>query len=196
MSDPYAILGVKPSASDEEVKRAYRDLVKKYHPDNYQNNPLSDLAEEKMKEVNEAYDLIVKQRAGGGGRSYSGGGSTQSSSQGGSAAFMQVRRLIDQGNLQEAQQLLEASDLRVAEWYYLMGSIAYRRGWLAEANDHFRMAVSMEPGNQEYRQAAAYLQNQAGRGFQTYGSGGGLNMGNICATLVCWECLCGGGCCN
>ena len=61
MNDPYAVLGVSSSASEEEIKRAYRDLVKKYHPDNYQNNPLADLAEEKMKEINAAYEQITKQ---------------------------------------------------------------------------------------------------------------------------------------
>ena len=66
MNDPYAVLGLSPSASDEEVKRAYRALVKKYHPDNYVNNPLADLAEAKMKEINEAYDAIVKGRTQGG----------------------------------------------------------------------------------------------------------------------------------
>ena len=58
MNDPYAVLGVSSSASEEEIKRAYRDLVKKYHPDNYANNPLADLAEAKMKEVNEAYEVL------------------------------------------------------------------------------------------------------------------------------------------
>ena len=66
MNDPYAVLGVSSSASEEEIKRAYRDLVKKYHPDNYANNPLADLAEAKMKEVNEAYDAIMKARTQGG----------------------------------------------------------------------------------------------------------------------------------
>ena len=65
MRDPYNVLGVSQSASDDEVKKAYRELARKYHPDNYQNNPLADLAEEKMKEINEAYDAITKQRAGG-----------------------------------------------------------------------------------------------------------------------------------
>ena len=65
MSDPYSVLGLSSNASDEEVKRAYRELARKYHPDNYQNNPLADLAEEKMKEINEAYETITKMRAGG-----------------------------------------------------------------------------------------------------------------------------------
>ena len=57
MNDPYSVLGVSPNASDEEIKKAYRELARKYHPDNYQNNPLADLAEEKMKEINEAYEV-------------------------------------------------------------------------------------------------------------------------------------------
>ena len=63
MKDPYSILGVSPNASPDEVKKAYRELARKYHPDNYQNNPLADLAEEKMKEINEAYDAITKGRS-------------------------------------------------------------------------------------------------------------------------------------
>ena len=65
MNDPYKVLNVSPSASDEEVKKAYRDLARKYHPDNYHDNPLADLAQEKMKEINEAYDTITKMRSGG-----------------------------------------------------------------------------------------------------------------------------------
>jgi curved DNA-binding protein CbpA len=61
-SDPYKILGIESTASDEDVKKAYRELAKKYHPDNYANTPLADLAEEKMKEINEAYDTIRKWR--------------------------------------------------------------------------------------------------------------------------------------
>lgn len=56
--DPYKVLGVSPNASQEEIKKAYRDLVKKYHPDKYKDNPLEDLAKEKMQEVNEAYNAI------------------------------------------------------------------------------------------------------------------------------------------
>jgi len=192
MNDPYLVLGIKPSASDEEVKRAYRELVKKYHPDHYQNNPLSDLAEEKMKEVNEAYDSIIKTRSKGGYQTYgepnySGGRQTG----GGEPVFQKVRQFLDVGQLNEAQRLLEASTLRNAEWHYLMGGLAYRRGWLAEARDNFTMACNMEPGNMEYRQAAEYLSNQSNRGFQTYRSGG-FNLGDVCGMLMCYSLCCDG----
>jgi hypothetical protein len=196
MSDPYLVLGVKPSASDDEVKRAYRELVKKYHPDNYQNNPLSDLAEEKMKEVNEAYDAIVKMRSSGH-QSYTRQGNSGNRSYAGNTSdplLAQVRQLLDMRNLSEAQRLLESSTIRNAEWYFLVGSVAYRRGWLAEARDNFMIACNMEPTNIEYRQAADYLNSQAGRGFQTYQAGGGLSTGDLCAMLACGSCLCD--CCN
>ena len=75
MNDPYSVLGVSRNASDDEIKKAYRDLARKYHPDNYNNNPLADLAQEKMKEINEAYDAINRERSsssGKGGGAYPG----------------------------------------------------------------------------------------------------------------------------
>jgi len=65
MNNPYEVLGVKPGASESEIRAAYKNLVKKYHPDKYQNNPLADLAEEKMQEINEAYDILMKNRPSG-----------------------------------------------------------------------------------------------------------------------------------
>ncbi len=152
MSDPYSVLGVKPEASDEEIKRAYRELARKYHPDNYQNNPLADLAEEKMKEINEAYDAITKQRAGGGSSSSYGGYRTQSqgayqsqSSSYGSPLYSQVRQAINLGDLGRAEQLLRTAPTQDAEWHFLTGSIAYRKGWLDEAHQHYQMACKYGP---------------------------------------------------
>ena len=65
MNNPYEVLGLKPGASEAEIKAAYKELVKKYHPDKYQNNPLADLAQEKLQEINEAYDTLMKKRISG-----------------------------------------------------------------------------------------------------------------------------------
>ena len=69
VTDPYKVLGVSPDASEEEVKSAYRQLVKKYHPDNYADSPLADLANEKMQEVNDAYDTVINRLRSGPGPS-------------------------------------------------------------------------------------------------------------------------------
>ena len=188
MSDPYQVLGVSPSASDEEIKRAYRELVKKYHPDNYNDNPLADLAEAKMKEINEAYDMVVKMRTQGGYQTSGGGQSGGQTSYGGpSTVFGQVRQLINQGNLSEAESLLQMSTNRSAEWYYLTGTIAYRKGWLDEARQNFWTACNMDPTNFEYRQALNAMGMTATRG--TYG-GGGDDLATLCTTLCCLNCLC------
>ena len=60
--DPYKVLGVSENATPEEIRAAYLALVKKYHPDRYKDNPLKELANEKLKEINEAYDIIQKLR--------------------------------------------------------------------------------------------------------------------------------------
>ena len=203
MKDPYSVLGVSQSASDDEIKKAYRELARKYHPDNYQNNPLADLAEEKMKEINEAYDAITKQRAGGGGYqqqpsggSYGGGYQTGYSSggAGNNPTYARVRSMINAGDLGTAERLLGEVPQRDGEWYFLMGSIAYRKGWLDEASQNYMRAVQMEPGNMEYRQAYAVMQQRAG-GYRPYGYGNTMDSMDCCTTLLCLNCLCGGGHC-
>lgn len=192
MNDPYAVLGVSPSASDEEVKRAYRALVKKYHPDNYVNNPLADLAEAKMKEINEAYDAIVKGRTQGGYQQSQSSGNSYSygSRSGGQTSqdptLYQVRQLIVQNNLAEAERILRSKPANSAEWYFLMGSIAYKKGWMDDARQNFWTASNMDPNNMEYRQAVNQINMQAQRGSYQ----GGDDLANLCTTLCCLNCLC------
>ena len=197
MTDPYRVLGVEPTASDDEIKRAYRELARKYHPDNYQNNPLADLAEEKMKEMNEAYDQITKQRAGGGGHTASNSGyksqqsSYQQQSYSGGSVYQQARQAINLGDLGRAEQLLRTAPAQNGEWHFLMGSIAYRKGWLDEAMQHYQMACRMDPTNGEYRQALAMMQN-GGQAYRPYGYGGGMDACDCCTSMMCLNCLCGG----
>ncbi len=197
MKDPYEVLGVSPNATDDEVKKAYRDLARKYHPDNYANNPLADLAQEKMKEINEAYDAITKMRSGGvsGGSSGSYGGSGgysgQSSSSSARAEYAQIRRAINENRIDEADNMLNAMATKDAEWYYLRGAVAYRRGWADEARQNFRIACQMDPENLEYRQALARM-GGGGYPYRRNGEYTQTDMCDCCSTMMCLNCLCGG----
>lgn len=192
--DPYEILGVSPSATDDEVKAAYRALAKKYHPDNYADNPLSSLAEEKMQEINEAYDAIVRMRKESGYGGSSGGYGTGSSYSGGSGQYADIRTFIRQNRLSDAETLLDGipSHARDAEWFFLKGSVLYQKGWLEEAAGHFSTACRMDPGNMEYRQAYQRIQmNRQTGGFRTGNAdGAGCDACDVCTTLYCADCCC------
>lgn len=194
MKDPYEVLGVPHGASEEEIKKAYRELARKYHPDHYANHPLADLAQEKMKEINEAYETLTK---GGGtasaGNAYGGGsyGGTRQST----GAFAEVRSLINAGQLDAAEAKLNAIPNQTAEWYYLRGIIAQRRGWMDEAAQNFRIAAGMEPNNYEYQQAA----QRTGRNTYTYrqeqyNNDADCGVCDLCSALMCMNCLCN--CCR
>ena len=138
MNNPYEVLGIKPGASEAEIKAAYKELVKKYHPDKYQNNPLADLAEEKLQEVNEAYDALMKNQGGRAGSSGGYGNAYGGQSRGGSTNYYAVRQAIDRGDLGAAEQMLINSPSRDAEWFFLSGMLSYRKGWIDDAVSNIR----------------------------------------------------------
>ena len=194
MNDPYVTLGVSRTASDEDVKKAYRELARKYHPDNYVNNPLADLAQEKMKEINEAYDAIEKERSGGGSayqyQTWSQNTSSQSSSY--SVALNDARKAIDSGDLTRAEMILGSIVDRGGEWNYLMGLLAFRRGWMEEASRYFRIAATMDPTNPEYRQAVNYIENNSRSPFSagTVTRRNDADMCDVCTKLMIADCCC------
>ena len=206
MTDPYKVLGVSPSATDEEIKDAYRKLAKKYHPDQYGDSPLSELAGEKMKEINEAYDTIVSQRKNRGANNNSYGYNNYNTYNagynagyaGGSSAsgFNDVRRFIMAGRIADAEQILNGVPVesRNAEWYFLKGTVLYRRGWLEEAKEHFTRACQMDPGNAEYRQALDYMENGPRQAYTPGGTTFGTDLcgSNLCLPMCCLWSLCSG----
>ncbi|MBQ2223261.1 MAG: tetratricopeptide repeat protein, partial [Oscillospiraceae bacterium] len=167
--------------------------------DNYHNNPLADLAQEKMKEINEAYETIQRQRklsSAANAQQQSGGYSYYSGSQ--NPAMQQVRMAINRGDISQAERLLNSIPIHDAEWNFLMGVVYSRRGWMDEARRYLETAVQMDPGNAEYHSALASMNSEgyrpAGfRGFSTASYDSSYCM-RFCTAWLCCNLLGGGGC--
>lgn len=192
IADPYSVLGISPSASNDEVKKAYRDLSRKYHPDSYANNPLADLAEEKFKEVQEAYKQIMDEREKGYSSGYSSGQSYQNGSYSNqgynsyayeeSQEMREVYSMLMMRRFREALNELSRIPERGARWHYY-NAIAYSGlGNTITAMSHARQAVAMEPSNSDYSQFLRQLQNNT-RNYRN--NGGGMSGSNSDACDMC-----------
>ena len=210
MQDPYRVLGVSPQSTDEEIKKAYRSLAKKYHPD--VNNGSAE-AEARMKEVNEAYSLVMKMRREGHAGGYGSTGSYGNAGYGGYGGYgaanggysanprMQAaRNYIQSGRFQEAMNVLESIMERGAEWYYLCGEANLGMGNRVAALNYARQAVSMNPYSIEYRALLNRIEGNA-RYYQTSGQSEGFAMPtaicsnpilSCCAFNMLCNCCCGG----
>ena len=199
MNNPYKVLGVKEDASQEEIRAAYLDLVKKYHPDKFSEAHAKELANEKLVEINEAYELLTKKQESGrtadsrnyGGSGYSGGGSAYSGPN--ASDFARVRMFINQNNLQAAKQVLDSLSIRNAEWYYLYGIIYLRQGWYDKAREYITHAYQQEPGNPEYSSAYNSLRGSGAtytRGASGNAGGGSCSGCDVCSGLICADCCC------
>ena len=197
MTDPYKVLGVSPDASDDEIKKAYRALARKYHPDKYRDSDLADLASEKMKEVNAAYEEIKQMRETGSkskGRSGSGDSYAGNRSSSGNPRYNEIRRLINNNNAPRAEAMLNEipTQDRGAEWNFLMGCVFVKKGYFVDAQRFFDTACSMDPYNNEYRAAQEHLRSRAngyGGGYNAPRSGGCSGC-DICSSLICADCCC------
>ena len=195
MKDPYQVLGVSPSATDDEIKDAYRALVKKYHPDKFADSDLAELANEKMKEINSAYDEIQKLRNGSsqarGGNQYGGFNPGSSSS---SELYTRIRQFINMGSIFEAEQMLLATPQhsRGAEWNYLYACVMVKKGYFADAQRYFDMACDMDPTNMEYQNArnAFRARSQQNGTYRTYQTSAGCCDLDCCTSLICADCCC------
>ncbi len=193
MKDPYEILGLQRGASKDEVKSAYRKLAKKYHPDMNENNPLQDLAEEKFKEVQWAYDEIMNGTANSYESNYNNSSYTNNSSynNNGSGNIYSVRQYIQSGRFQDAIRILNGMPVRNAEWNYLMGVCYVNMGSIGQGIQFIKNAVNMDPGNFEYRNFYNQVANMQNAYTQrAYNYRGGNSSADCCTQLICADCLC------
>jgi molecular chaperone DnaJ len=185
--DPYSVLGIPPSATDDEVKKAYRKLAKQYHPDIH---PDREFAEKKMAEINTAYDAILNRRQGKntGGYEY---GYEQPPGEGSSPEMTAVRHYLHYRRYQEAFNVLNRITDRTAEWYFLSGVAHAGIGNRAQAMEFARKAVEMEPNNYEYQNFLQRLE-YSGVAYENYGRGFTVSRGGIspCCMGLCLAKLC------
>ncbi len=212
MSDPYKVLGLERGASMDEVKKAYRALSRKYHPDANVNNPNKDQAEERFKEIQQAYQQIVYEKEHGTSSSYGdpyggfggyggygsyGGYGRSSDAYNGNVELRAAANYINAGHYQEAMNVLNNISDRDATWYYLHACANAGLGNNVNAKEDAEKAVSLDPGNPEYQRLLDALNNGSwyggmgqGYGMENCGAGGSAKVLIPCCALCLITTLC------
>lgn len=152
MNDPYSVLGLKKGATEEEVRHAYRQMARRWHPDRFPAGPERMWAEDKMAEINQAHREIVSGEAG---RLSSAHASSASESE----QLQDVRKLMDLGQNSAARQALMRMESRSAEWNYLFGAVLMRLAEYEKSVLYFGIAMRQRPENAQYRAAFASAQS-------------------------------------
>ena len=210
MTDPYTVLGVPRDASEDEIKKAYRDLARKYHPDRYASNPdLAEVASEKMKEINAAYDAINEERSkrnsnqnNGSYGNYNGGYYTGSNNANSAnyPKYQTIRGMINRGAVNEAENILSSipENEHDAEWHFLKACILTKKGNYTDAMYYYDTAYAMDPYNPEYAAARnAFRARFTRRSEPAQTNGAGCSTCDLCGLLLCTNCCCSGmRCCN
>lgn len=210
MTDPYQVLGVSRDASTEEIKKAYRTLSRKYHPDANINNPNKAEAEEKFKQVQQAYKQIMEEKENGT-SSYSSqgsyGGSYGNGGYGGNyggynygsstedAELRAAANYLNNMRYQEAMRVLNNISRHNAQWYYLHAIANAGLGNNISAVQDAQTAVNMEPDNMQYRQLLSQLQG-GGQWYTDMGQGYGYERAGGDMGKWCCECLAINAMCN
>ena len=203
--NPYEVLGVSVNASDEEIKSKYRALSRKYHPDANVGKPNQKELEEKFKEVQQAYNMIMDERQGktiNNSYGFNGYNSQDAYESQDNQYMNSALNYIRNGYFKEGINVLNNVKNRQASWYYYSAFSNYQVGNNAIALDHIKKACSMEPNNPYYISLLNEISSGGSRYQSRSTSYGGNPMGmrfnptvirSICAGLLCANCLCGGG---
>lgn len=191
--DPYSILGVSRDASEEEIKKAYRKLSKKYHPDANIDNPNKELLTEKFKQVQTAYQQIMDEKRGKTTyQNYSQGGYSQYGANTYSNIYQDIVNAINRNDLHTALRLLDQCSTKNDQWFYLSAIVNSRLGNDILALEHIQVAINMNPMNMQYQMLYRQLQmgnSQYRQQQQSYGSRQ-FDMGDYCCKLMMLNMAC------
>lgn len=209
-NDAYKVLGLRESATAEEVKTAYRTLAQQYNPDSYEAGPLHDDAAVRMEELNTAFDVVMTNLRTGDSAPDAADTANDNAQSGyqGTSKYTGIRQMINSGNVEGALQQLNgiSGGGDDAEWNFLVGSAYYYKGWVNDAMRYFQAACRLDPANREYAAALQNLQssqrgNMNGNPYaQQQSAGYGNQMGcsccDMCTAMMCMDmcCGCGRGC--
>lgn len=188
-SENYHILEVSEDASDAEIREKYESLKKKYSEDRWLEGEAGTNAARMLEKVDAAYEEIMRERR------------EAKTNTDGANAFEEVSRLIQSGDLSEAQQRLDSFNERNAEWHFLQAKLFYRKNWLNESKKQLEISMQMEPSNEKYKETYNKLLEKTNYTQQTGGStgtnpnpsSGDEQMGgNFCANCAsfCYTFLC------
>lgn len=199
MTDPYRVLGVLRDADSDDIKKAYRKLSRIYHPDANVNNPRKEQAEEKFKEIQEAYNQILAEKEQGSGSSYSYGGfwgnrgqNTYQNEDTVSVRLRAAANYLNSKHYKEAMNVLDELTDRSAEWYFYHAIANAGLGNNISAIEDAEYAVQLDPGNMQYQQFLKQIQS-GGQWYQTTGTGYGFpssGMGDCCMKVMCVNMMC------
>lgn len=218
MQDPYKILETKSTATDAEIKKAFIELKNKYDPDNYEKPNLKQIASEKTKEIEQAFDEIMNKRRldrlqsgkstfDSSKSNFSNHDEFSSSNNNSSPDFAYIESLLNLNRLDEAQNLLNSvnENERPAEWFYLKGLLLFKKGWLEEALNFLNAAVRMNPTNKKYAATLQQIRWQRSGNFgpfshdqtnqqSAYPQTSSCSFCDACAGMMCANAICS--CCE
>ncbi len=208
MTDPYRVLGVGRDASDDDIKKTYRSLSRKYHPDANINNPNKAEAEEKFKEIQAAYNQIMDERQNGGpsfsGSSYGYSGSYNNYDYTSSQASMEMQAAANYINARQfaaAMNVLNSisDENRDGRWYFFAAVASQGLGNLNDAREYISRAIALDPSNIRYRQFQQSI-NWSANWYESRGTSYGYSrpyagVMRWCASMIILNLLCNICCC-
>ena len=168
MNNPFEVLGLRGWADPDEIRAAYRALVKQCHPDMIQDPQQKAEAQERMVRLNLAYEEALRLASP---RSQAPAEPEYSAAE----TILMAERALARGNPESALRQLMRCDKRDSDWFYMQGKVLMALEQYDSAHQSFREAVRRSPENNVYRSgalAAVVAQREAetlhGRGRKAF----------------------------